>query len=112
MIFNFKNLSAYGQALKSATSDVSELSKLTSNLTLSQTAHILSTRSLTKEKMAEILVNKGLTQAEAEATASKIASATANGVATFSFKAYTTAVWANVKAIAAWMLSNPVGWII
>ena len=112
MIFDFKNLSAYGQALKTASTDIGELSKLTSNLTLTQTAHILSTKSLTKEKMAEILVNKGLTQAEAEATASKIASATANGVATFSFKAYTTAIWANIKAIAAWMLSNPIGLVI
>lgn len=112
MIFNFKNLSAYGQALKSTSNDIGELSKLTSNLTLSQTAHILSTRSLTKEKMAEILVNKGLTQAEAEATAAKIASTSANGVATFSFKAYTAAIWENITATITWMATNPVGWIL
>ena len=112
MIFDFKNLSSYGQALKSTATDIGELSKLTSNLTLTQTANILSTKNLNKETMVGILTNKGLTQAEAEAAASKIASATANGVATFSFKAYTTAIWANVKAIGTWMLTNPVGWII
>lgn len=112
LIFDFKNLSSYGQALKSTSTDIGELSKLTSNLTLTQTANILSTKNLNKETMVGILTNKGLTQAEAEATASKIASATANGVATFSWRAYTSAIWANVKANAAWMLSNPVGWVI
>lgn len=112
MIFDFKNLSAYGQALKSASTDVGELSKLTSNLTLAQTMNALSTKGLTKDKLVEILTNKGLTQAEAEATAAKIASTSANGVATFSLKAYTVALWENVKAIGAWMLTNPVGWII
>lgn len=112
MIFDFKNLSAYGQALKTTSTDIGELSKLTSNLTLAQTVNALSTKNLTTQEMAKILVNKGLTQAEAEATAAKIASAKANGVATFSLKAYTVALWENVKAIGAWMLTNPVGWII
>ena len=112
MIFNFGNLSAYGQALKTTSTDIGELSKLTSNLTLAQTANALSTKNLTTQEMAQILVNKGLTQAEAEATAAKIASTSANGVAVFSLKAYTIALWENVKAIGAWMLTNPVGWII
>lgn len=112
MIFDFKNLSAYGQALKTASTDVGELSKLTSNLTLAQTANALTTKNLTTQEMTQILVNKGLTKAEAEATAAKIASAKANGVATFSLKAYTFALWENIKAIGAWMFTNPVGWVI
>ena len=112
MIFDFKNLSAYGQALKTTSTDIGELSKLTSNLTLAQTANALATKGLTKDKLVEILTNKGLTQAEAEATAAKIASTSANGVATFSLKAYTIALWENIKALGAWMLTNPVGWVI
>jgi len=112
LIFDFKNLSAYGQTLKTTSTDVGELSKLTSNLTLAQTANALATKGLTKDKLVEILTNKGLTQAEAEATAAKIASTSANGVATFSLKAYTFALWENIKAIGAWMLTNPVGWVI
>ena len=112
MIFDFKNLSAYGQALKTTSTDIGELSRLTSNLTLAQTANALSTKGLTKDKLVEILTNKGLTQAEAEATAAKIASTSANGVVTFSLKAYTIALWENIKAIGAWMLTNPVGWVI
>ena len=112
MIFDFKNLSAYGQALKTTSTDVGELSKLTSNLTLVQTANALATKGLTKDKMIEILTNKGLTQAEAEATAAKIASTSANGVATFSLKAYTVALWENIKAIGIWMLTNPVGMVV
>ena len=105
-------MSAYGQAIKLATSDIGELSKLTSNLTLQQTLNVLSTKNLTKENIEAILVNKGLTAAEAQAVASKLASAKANGVASFSLKGYTTAIWANIKAMAAWMVSNPIGWII
>lgn len=112
MIFNFTNLSDYGQALKSTSTDIGELSKLTSRLTLEQTANVLSTKALTTEEMAQILANKGVVKSEAEAVAAKVASSTANGVATFSLKAYTTALWTNIKAMAAWMFSNPVGWIL
>lgn len=112
MIFNFKQVSAYGQALKTTSTDVGELSKLTSNLTLAQTANALSTKGLAKDKVVEILTNKGLAQAEAEATAAKIASTSANGIATFSLKAYTIALWENIKAIGVWMLTNPIGWIV
>lgn len=112
MIFDFKNLSAYGQALKTTSTDVGELSKLISNLTLAQTANALATKNLTTQEMAKILVNKGLTQAEAEATAAKIASAKANGVATFSLKGYIAAIWESIKAIGVWMLTNPIGWVV
>lgn len=112
MIFNFTQLSAYHQALKYVGDDVGELSKLTHNLTDAQAINILSTKSLDEAKMADILVNKGMTKAEAEAAAAKIASSQANGVATFSLKAYTAALWANIKAMIVWMATNPVGWII
>ena len=105
-------MSAYAQAIKSTSTDVGELSRLTHGLTLQQTINALSTKSLTKDKMAEILVNNGIKQSEAEAVAAKLASAQANGVATFSFRAYTAAILENIKAMVAWMASNPVGWVI
>jgi chromosome segregation ATPase len=111
-IFNFKQLSSYGQALKTTSTDVGELSKLTSLLTTEQAINALSSKGLTDQQVVQILMNKGIVQSEAEAIASKMASTTANGVATFSLKAYTAALWANIKAIGVWMLTNPVGWII
>ena len=112
LIFNFKQLSAYAQALKSTSTDVAELSKLTSLLTTKQTINALSSKGLTDQQVVQILMNKGIVKSEAEAIASKMASSTANGVVTFSFKAYTAAIWENIKALIAWMASNPVGWII
>lgn len=112
LIFNFKQLSAYAQALKSTSTDVAELSKLTSLLTTKQTINALSSKGLTDQQVVQILMNKGIVKSEAEAIASKMASSTANGIVTFSFKAYTAAIWENIKALIAWMASNPVGWII
>lgn len=112
MIFNFTQLSAYHQALEYVGDDVGELSKLTHNLTDAQAINVLSTKSLDETKMADILVNKGMVKSEAEATAAKIASSQANGVATFSLTAYTAALWANIKAMIVWMATNPVGWIL
>ena len=112
LIFNFKQLSAYAQALKSTSTDVAELSKLTSLLTTEQTINALSSKGLTDQQVVQILMNKGIVKSEAEAIASKMVSSTANGIVTFSFKAYTAAIWENIKALIAWMASNPVGWII
>lgn len=72
----------------------------------------MSTKGLSKDKIAEILVNKGVVASEAEAVASKMVSTAANGVATFSWKAYTAAIWENIKATVSWMFSNPIGWIL
>ena len=105
-------MSAYGQALKSASTDANELTNIMAKLTLSQTQQILSTKTLTVDTMKQILMSKGLAEADALATATKIASATATNTATFSLHAYTTALWANIKAIGVWMLTNPVGWIL
>ena len=112
MIFDFKNLSAYGQALKTTSTDANELIGIMSELTLSQAQQALSSKKLSVDTMKQVLMTKGLTEAEALATATKLASASANGVATFSLKAYTIALWENIKAIGAWMLTNPVGWVI
>ena len=112
MIFDFVNLSAYGQALKTTSTDADELVGIMAKLTLSQTEQALSARKLSVDTMKQILMTKGLTEAEALANATKIASATATDVATFSFNAYTAAIWSNVKAIGTWMLTNPVGWVI
>lgn len=105
-------MSAYGQALKSVSGDAVLLSKLTNNLTIQQTLNKISIQALTKEKIEEMLVNKGLTQTEAEAIAIKITSASANGVATFSLKAYTTAILANIKAMGTMILASPITMIL
>ena len=112
MIFNFAQLSNYGKALKYVGNDVETLSALTQNLTAQQTINALSTKALTSDKLKEILANKGLTEAEINATIAKINSVAANQTAAFSLKAYTTALWANTKAMAVWMVTNPIGIIM
>ena len=102
-------MSAYEQALKSVGANVSEMSKFTHDLTMQQTINALSTKALTKEKMVEILKNKGVVASEAEAIATKIASAQANGVATFSLKAYGAALLDSIKTTILWLTTNPVG---
>jgi len=91
-------MSAFGEALRSTATDTDELDRLTKNLTESQ--------------KASVLANKKLTQTETGAIVAKTASASATGLATFSMQAYTTALLANAKAMAAAILTNPATWIL
>lgn len=91
-------MSAYGEALRSTTTDTDELSKLTKNLTESQKANVLA--------------NKNLTQTETGAIVAKTASASATGLATFSMQAYTTALLANAKAMLLAIATNPATYIL
>lgn len=91
-------MSAYGEALRSTTTDASELEKLTKNLTESQKASVLASRKAT--------------EAEVVNAVTKTATASATGVATFSVQAYTTALLANAKAMLFAMATNPLTWIL
>ena len=103
---------SYGNALKSTTTDVNELIKLTGSLSLEQTKNVLARKGLNETTIQGVLASRNLTAAEVQSTAATIANAGATTTATTAVGAYTTAIWTNIKAIAAWMISNPVGWIL
>lgn len=91
-------MSAYGEALRSTTTNMDELKKLTENLTESQKANVLASKKLIQTEAGEIV--------------SKTASASATGLATFSMQAYTTAILANAKAMLFAIATNPLTWIV
>ena len=98
----------------------------TEQLTAEQGAAIVSTLGLVSAEGESIPITKAaalakledavatgvLSVEEKEAIVSAIGLSASNGVATFSFNALTASIWGAVKAIGAFLVSNPVGWII
>ena len=66
--------------------------------TAAKLRNLIATSTLSEEEKTKLLVDLGL-----------IAS---NGAATISFNVLAASVWATVKAIGAFLLTNPVGWLI
>ena len=82
------------------------------NLMNATTGEIYTTKACTKEKLLNMLATKGVTGANVEAILSILGLAGGNGVATISFKLLTASIWANIKALAKWLVTNPVGWCV
>jgi RNA-binding protein YhbY len=66
----------------------------------------------TKEELLKVLATKGIVGADAEAIVASIGLTTATGAQTVSIDLLTASIWANVQALGAWLISNPVGWCI
>ena len=90
-------ISVAGGASQAATA-VDALAVATEGLTAAQATQIMTMAGIDVATQQNILSAAGLTAA--------------NGVTTVSVEAFTTALWANIKALAAWLVSNPVGWLI
>lgn len=75
------------------------------------TGEVIATKACTKEELLHALATQGVTGANADAIISTIGLARVNETATVSFGLFTKAVWANIKAIGVWLLTNPVGWL-
>lgn len=69
-------------------------------------------KACTKAQLEEQLALHGVTGAQAEQIMSTLGMSTANATATVSFGLLTKSIWANIKAIGVWLISNPVGWAI
>ena len=69
-------------------------------------------KACTKAQLEEQLALHGVTGAQAEQIMSTLGMSTANATATVSFELLTKSIWANIKAIGVWLISNPVGWAI
>ena len=66
----------------------------------------------TKADLEAVLAQKLKNAEDAEGIIKTLGLAGANATTTASFGLLTKSIWANIKAMAAWMISNPIGWII
>ena len=120
------NLNAVGTVATLAATNVKVLGSAFSSMTAAQIANTavskgmseaqllvaLSYSTLDKEVKKEVVSQFASAAAKNANTAAGAGQAAGNSALTISWGAVTTAIWANVKAIGAWLLTNPVGWII
>ncbi len=106
-------------ATKAGSLSVAQLSAATITMNNAETMSVLIKNKATLATAQQVLAEKGLTKAEAEAilvkygymaTAGK--QAVTNLGLTGSFYGLATSVWASVKAMLAFLATNPVGWVI
>lgn len=71
-----------------------------------------SIKGLNKTQAESILVMAGVDAADRADILSKAGLAGANTTAALSYEALTAAMWANIKALGVWLVTNPVGWCI
>ena len=74
-----------------------------------ETGEILTEKSCTQAALEQQLALHGVTGAQAENILSALGLSEANTATSVSFDVLTASIWANVKAMAAWLVTNPVG---
>ena len=67
---------------------------------------------VTQAELKRILATNGVTGAEAESIVSSYAATTAKTVEAGATNVLTAALWNNIKALAIWLVTNPVGWCV
>ena len=77
-----------------------------------QSKELLLGNSCTEAKLREVLATTTLSSTEKDAVASRILGTTTNGGYAISFDVLTASIWANIKAMTKWLVTNPVGWCI
>ena len=77
-----------------------------------KTSELITQKACTKAALEEQLVLHGVTGVQAENIISTLGLSGANSTATISFDLLTASIWANIKALGKWLLTNPVGWAI
>ena len=77
-----------------------------------QSKELLLGNSCTEAKLREVLATTTLSSTEKDAVVSRILGTTANGGYAISFDVLTASIWANIKAMAKWLITNPVGWCV
>ncbi len=77
-----------------------------------ETGEVIATNACTKATLEEALAKKGIVGADAEAIISSIGLTSANAAQTISFDLLTASIWANIKALGKWLVTNPIGWVI
>lgn len=77
-----------------------------------QTKELILENNCTEAKLREALATTTLDATEKDAIVTRILGANANGGYAISFDVLTASIWANIKAMAKWLVTNPVGWCI
>ena len=77
-----------------------------------ETGEVIATNACTKAALEEALAKKGIVGADAEAIISSMGLSSANATQTISFDLLTASIWANIKALGKWLVTNPIGWAI
>lgn len=113
LVKNFKELKATFEAMQTITKtakllDIADTDKKAEAL---ETV-IGATKTLTKAQAEEVLTIAGVSAATKKDVLAKAGLAGANATATVSVEALTASLWANVKAMAAFLVGTPVGWAI
>lgn len=105
---------AVSQALAKSQLSATEKEALLTKLGLidATNGEAIANATCTKEELLKVLATKGIVGADAEAIVASIGLTTATGAQTLSIDLLTASIWANVQALGAWLISNPVGWCI
>lgn len=106
--------SVLSQALAKSTLSATEKESLLTKLGLidATTGEAVANATCTKETLLKTLATKGIVGADADAIISSIGLTTANGAQSVSFDLLTASIWANIKALGKWLITNPIGWAI
>ncbi|SFU36113.1 hypothetical protein SAMN02910342_00239 [Butyrivibrio sp. INlla21] len=113
LVKNFKELKATFESMQTIAKTASLLnSKDLVEQAAANELVIATTKTLTKAQAEEILTIAGVSAATKADILAKAGLAGANATATVSVDALTASLWANVKAMAAFLVGTPVGWAI
>lgn len=106
--------SAISQALAKTQLSATEKEALLTKLGLidATTGEAIANATCTKEELLKVLATKGIIGADADAIISSIGLTSANSAQAISFDLLTASIWANIKALGKWLITNPVGWAI
>lgn len=106
--------SAISQALAKTQLSATEKEALLTKLGLidATTGEAIANATCTKEELLKALATKGIIGADADAIISSIGLTSANSAQAVSFDLLTVSIWANIKALGKWLITNPVGWAI
>lgn len=102
------------QALETTALSDAEQKRLLITLGLidADTGEIIVENTCTDAKLRSALASTNLSTTEKEALIAKLTGTTANTGYAVSFDVLTASIWANIKALGAWLISNPIGWIV
>ena len=106
--------SAISQALAKTQLSATEKEALLTKLGLidATTGEAIANATCTKEELLKALATKGIIGADADAIISSIGLTSANSAQAISFDLLTASIWANIKALGKWLITNPVWWAI
>lgn len=108
------NASIVQRALAESTLTAEQQKEILTKLELInvETGEVITTNACTKAALEEVLAKKGIVGADAEAIISSMGLTSANATQTISFDLLTASIWANIKALGKWLVTNPIGWAI